>query len=294
MRQSRKSGLLIASIAAAIVALVVLAGILGLGWWPHGSSSPGNLQPLPHLSITLAARSAAEVDFLLTTARPLIEPGDSFDLVVGNGSLSQETANQDAQQLRSEFSGVTVFAHTSGLENYSEVTEGVGTNVSGVLYDYEPGYEPEFTFNFTQTLANLEEATAIAHRQGVASVGYVTGRPILESSLEKYGWNYAVMALSVDRLIAQTQTYCAQSRSAFLNATSKVIGQFQAANMTSVPTFQITIGNATTQLPNGVTAVPAYDCASELVSIGLHTLYIWWDQGGESDLLAFLQDIGRS
>ncbi len=287
--------LLVGIVALAVVAAVVLATV-GLASQSSPPATGSGFAPLPHLAITFAANSSSEVRFLLTSARPYLEPGDSFDLVSGspeNSTLSVSNLQRWSEELRAAYPWATISFHTAGVGNLGGVAPAAIGNASGVLYDYEPGFEPEFSFNFTATLANFQNATAIAHANGVRSIGYPIGRMLLDPALQKYDWNYATLAGTVDQLIVQTQTYCAQGVPRFAEATGLVLAQFKAANLTSVPTFQVTIGNATTALPNGVTAVPAYDCAAQLTGAGLSTLYLWWDIGGESNLLAFLQDIGR-
>lgn len=279
---------------AGVVAAIVLVGVTVFGW---GAPAPSGPPALPSLSITFAANSSAEVETLLTTLRPYVEPGDAFDLVSGSPASSPlNVANLDrwAAELRSAFPGDAVYAHTAGVAHFGEVAAGVGPNVSGIYYDYEPGFEPEFTFNFSQTLAHFANVTAIAHTYGVLSIGYPTGRPVLDSSLAAYDWNYATLAGSVDRLVVQTQTYCKEGAPSYAAALEQLLGQYDGAGRTDRPNVQITIGNATTSLPNGVTAAPAYDCAAQLAPLGWHTVYLWWDLGAVGELTEFLQDIGRS
>jgi len=293
-RARHRLAYLLTAVAVVLVAILVV-GVTVFGWWRPAPSAPPPA-PLPSLDITFAANSTEEVESLLTTVRPYIEPGDSFDLVSGspeNSTLSVPNVNRWAAELRDAFPGHPIYAHTAGLTHYAEMAAGVGTNVSGILYDYEPGFEPEFTFNFTATLSNFRNVSEIAQAYGVASVGYPVGRPILEPNLAVYGWNYATLAGTVDALTVQTQTYCKAGASTYAEALSTVLGQYATEGLPSLPEFQITIGNATTTLPNGVTAGPAYDCAAELAPLGLHSLYLWWNEGALPDLLTFLADIGR-
>jgi len=288
--------LLVAASVAVAVSLVLVIGYGVLGWGSSGASTPPPLRPASGLSITFAANSEAEVNFLLTTARPYIASNDSFDLVSGspeNSSLSVSNVNHEAQELHAAYPSLTIYAHTAGIDHYSEMTAGLGSGISGVLYDYEPGFEPEFTLNFSQTIANFENATALAHAHGLQSVGYPIGRLLLNRTDQQYGWNYATLSLAVDQMVLQVQTYCVQGPSTYSTAVETALGQYRTADLSTVPTFQITIGNATTRLPNGVTATPAFDCAQQLSYLGLHSLYLWWDQGGESNVIAFLEDLGR-
>ena len=276
--------------------LVLVVGFEDLGWCSSGAHTSSGQSSPSSLSITFAADSNLEVNFLLTTARFYVESGDSFDLVSGspeNSSLGVRNIDNEAQELHSAYPQDTVYAHTAGIAHYSSMAAGVGSDVSGILYDYEPGFEPEFTYNFTRTVLSFENATVEAHAHGLLSVGYPIGRVLLDRAYLQYDWNYATLALAVDRLVVQTQTYCVQGASTFATAISAALDEYKAAGLTTVPTFQVTIGNATTQLPNGVTATPAFDCAQDLSTYGLHSLYVWFDEGGESNVIEFLQDLGR-
>jgi hypothetical protein len=287
--------LIIVGAIVVVVLVILLVGVTVDNW---GRPAPSALPtPLPTLAITFDANTSAEVTTLLTTIRPYVLPGDSFDLVSGSpesSPLSVTNVNHWAAELRETFPSATIYAHTAGISNYGTLSAGVRGNVTGVLYDYEPTFEPEFTYNFSSTLSNFQNVSAAARAAGVESVGYPIGRPILGAEVEDYRWNYAVLAGAVDRLVIQTQYYCKVGPTTFATAVSTVLDQYAAADVSPAPTFQVTIGNATTSLPNGVTAAPAYDCAQELTSLGLHTLYVWWDEGAASELVQFLQDIGRT
>jgi hypothetical protein len=294
-RRLRNAIIVAVSVAVGVV-VVVAVGITVFGWGVSGASPSTPTGPVSNLSITFAADSDAEVNFLLDQARAYISPGDSFDLVSGSPEDSGPRVSNvinEAQELSAAFPGRTIYSHTAGIANYRTMASGIGSKVAGVFYDYEPGFEPEFTLNFTQTVSSFENVTSVAHQYNLQSVGYPIGRALLESDLQQYHWNYAALAQTVDQLVIQIQTFCVQGPSIFSKAIATALGQYQAAHLSTVPTFQITIGNSTTHLPNGVTAPQAYACYQKLGTYGLHTLYLWWDQGGESNLIAFLQNIGR-
>lgn len=283
----RRRYALVALVAAVAVALVVVVATYGT---PSPSGGGGTTRTSP-LAFTFAANSSAEVQTLLTTLRPYVLPGDAFDLVSGSPEgvpLSLTNLNRWAAELRSAYPSNAIYAHTAGVANYATVAAGVSSDFAGVLYDYEPGFEPEFTYNFTQTLSDFANVSAIARAHGIESVGYPIGRPILGNGTGGIRWDYAALAGEMDQLVVQSQTYCHAGMSAFADAVETVQAQYAAEDLPAVPEFQVTIGNATTSLPNGVTSSTGIACADALVARGLPSVYVWWDEGGVAELVQFL------
>ena len=297
---------------AAVAAAVSTAPDPRSGWsisdppWPPGGGGgvPPNgttnnttgPPPANFFNITFAATDGQEVQTLLTNVSPYILPGDSFDVLAGNdGNITSSVRNVDrgSSDLHAAFPDAKIFVHTSGILSYSELAPHMDANITGMSYDYEPGYEPEFTFNFSKTVDNFANVSRIAHEYGLESVGYPTGIPLLSAYLDTYDWDYGKLGRTVDQLFIQTQLFCQLSPTDYARVVSVVLDQYAAAGVFARPYFQISIGNATTDLPHGVTAPTAYACAQQLESLGVHTLYLWWDEGGLPDLLQFLSDIGR-
>lgn len=248
------------------------------------------------LSITFSAKSSAEVRSLVQS-RAYIQEGDSFDLVSGSPAslpLATGLIDQWASMLRSAYPTADIFAHTAGVAHFEELARHAGPSLSGIYYDYEPGYESEFTWDFSESLARFKEVTAIAHRHGTESVGYPTGRPLLSASLERYHWNYATLAGAVDRLVVQTQRYCLRGPSEFEEATAILLGQFASDRPGApLPTLQITIGDRTPRTPNAVGPGQGSDCARVLAAHGIRELYIWSVPRDHGKVVRFLQEIGR-
>ena len=287
--------------AAFGLTVAVVALLLGQSAGTSPSPSPNAavstaVASLPRFSITFAANSTAEVTSLVTTDKPYIRSGDSFDLDSGSPSklpLNVTAINYWASLLRAAYPKAVIYAHTSGLAHLATLAAGVSKNISGVYYDYEPRYEPEFTTNFTQTLAEFANATVIAHTFGLESVGYPFGRPIAVKNWTQYDWDYGKLAKTVDQLVIQTQRYCRGGISKFQNAVSIVLGEYAADGVNGTPIFQITIGNNTTLTPNEVDPLQAYNCTQVLKDEGLRSLYLWWGPSDNAGVVQFLQEIGR-
>jgi len=290
--------LLLFALVIAIAALLVDTAMptISSGSENSGLALAREYPTLPHLNITFAANSTAEVESLITTDQPYIRAGDSFDLDSGspsNLSLNLTAINYWASLLHAAYPKTAIYAHTSGLAHFATLAAGVNRDISAIYYDYEPGYEPEFTRNFTQTVADFVNATIIAHAHGLQSVGYPFGRPIDNPGWTKYHWDFGKLAEVVDQLVVQTQRYCQDNTSDFQTATSIVLGQYAADHVAGSPIFQVTLGINATVTPNQVDPQQAYACARVLTNDGLRSLFLWWGPGDNSGVVQFLRDIGR-
>jgi hypothetical protein len=286
-----------------ITTVLVTAGLL-LGSLAHGAGGTDNslvrvasdFTPPVNVSIVFAANNSGEVKSLLTTDKPYIRAGDSFELVSGvpwKRSLNLSQIDSWAGQLRAAYPDAKIYAGTAGIAHFTSLARKVSSQVSGIFYDYEPGYEPGFTGNFSQTVSEFENVTAIAHARGLLSIGYPTGRPIATAQFRADNWSYGILAKTVDALVVQTQAYCHNSTPSFANATTTVLDQYAAADAPGLPTFQVTLGVNTSLTPNQVSPSHAYSCAKVLAHDGLKTLYLWFGPGSNVDVVRFLKDLGR-
>ena len=72
----------LAAMAAILLTLVLAFPASAAGESDLKFATPRS--PLPPLAITFAAATSAEVEFLISSVRPYIERGDSFDIVSGS------------------------------------------------------------------------------------------------------------------------------------------------------------------------------------------------------------------
>jgi hypothetical protein len=304
----------IAPIAAIAFVLLVVAAAEG-DLRPTGSDGlvdattrPSSGLPPLGLNITFAANTSTEVGDLVNDSA-LVRPGDSFDLASGNPQsydpLNVTQVEGWILEIHSAYPNATLYVQTAGFANYAalgqNLSEWLGSNatlasirIGGLLYDYEPAYEPEFNANFSPTLVNLENASRIAHSFSFASVGYLTGRAITRTHFPK--WNYAKLGEVVDELFVQTQRSCLAGNQTFEQNVSKVLSEYRNLKATDpppAPTFQITLGPDINGTPNGVRSSQAYGCAQVLVRSGLSSLYLWFNPASNAFVKAFLQDLGR-
>lgn len=315
----RVRGLRVAGLLAAILVMVVAGqwaavASSGVSLRSPGSptdqsattSPPGCAQPL-----IISAYSQIQIDELIADkSAGYFCSQYVIDMVSGNDNSTVSLSNLQtwSQNVLDRFPSFTaaanLFCQTAGLTNVNTIVEdlnpthGCGT----ILYDYEPGYEPEFSWNFTTTLHNMgkfsTDVTTNAKYGTFSAWGYPTGRPVLEKDLEPYNWDYARLISPiggyadhpVDQAI-QTQRY-ASSPTNWSLAIEKLITQYKGEGIPiSHLVVQVTLGTT----GNGVSASTAYSDYTALVrDLGgkLPTyFYVWWSSN--SVLTAFLQKMGR-
>ena len=218
--------------------------------------------PLPPLTILFAANTRTKVDALLRTR--CIEPGDAIDLVSGSPArlpLRIDRLRAWATELRRAYPSVPLFVHSAGTVHIENLAREMGASISGIYYDYEPNYEPEFSADFVRTIAVFKNVKAIVHRYDTRCVGYPTGRPLLEPTYRAYRWNYRELAEAIDGLVVRTQRYCRQGTAAFAQAVLTLLGQFAHRGARPAPGLQLTIGHDPWSTPNGVGPKRASECA---------------------------------
>ena len=235
--------------------------------------------------------NSAGLGAALTTLKPHLRAKDRFMLVSGNtdGEIDVAWLNEAALELRSVYQTAPIYAATSGLKNIGAAAQGVSNLFTAVVYIYEPNFpnQPEFSWDFETTLSRFDDVGKQVRKNGFRAVGKPTGRPILQSNLQSYNWNYGRLAESVDELFVQTQTYCKDGPSAFASALDTLSEQFQGHAKTSwVP--QVTIDP---DAPNGTTVTQARACLEEAKRRGRSGAVLWWSPNFVDKAVAFIASL---
>jgi hypothetical protein len=213
---------------------------------------------------------------------PYVRTQDVFVLVSGNNSGSPDFPNVIywTTNLHQRFPGNDIWLLTSGLDNVAMVASNraqIPSQLTTLVYDYEPNWpnEPEFSWDFPTTISNYTTAASIAHAGGFALVGAPTGRPVLESGLQQYNWDYGGLRSQsgTDGMLVQTQTYCKSGKDVFAQALAKLKTQQTAAGF-SLDRLHPQISVDTNSV-NGVAVPLALDCAREARLAGFPRLSIW-------------------
>ncbi len=283
--------------AVAIVAVIVLGAFPGAFTPSHTTMGPSGVASVEPVTTGSSGPGNYDVTFAITNDAALndifgnssmVVSGDSFEIVASNPT----TINNWALELHDAFPGTKIYAHVSGITNFETLAPEVGKYVTGIYYDYEPGYEPEWTYNFADTEVNFRTVAAVAKEYGIQSVGYPSGLPLLKSYLADYHWNYATLGGIVSRMVIQAQLFCQLSTADYARALGVVVDQYAAAGLKTLPEFQITVGSPSVY-PHAVDPAQAYACAQVAQSDGLKASFVWWGTNGTA-LHQFMHDIGRT
>jgi hypothetical protein len=243
---------------------------------------------------TLEAFNPGQVDEILGPDLPYVSAGDTIDLGAHflNNTPDIPVLNAWANQLHAALpSGVNLTARVESLANVRLAAEGLSPYFSGIAVDYEPdtSFFPNWTWNFSTALSYYENATAICHSYGRLAIAYPTGRPLNESDLEPYHWDYARIAAVVDAEKIETQSWAAPSDWAI--ATAKLVSEFAQDDVSLARlTVQITVGLA----GHDVNVVNASDAISDIdlaLDRSIDGIYLWGETGAanRSALLEVLQ-----
>lgn len=224
-----------------------------------------------------------------TEFRPYITRDDIFLVVSGNfNSLDLAWIDEATATLKRTYPDVPVFVGTGGFRNVSLIVEKVAHPCQGLVYIYEPNLpgEPEFTWDPEGTAANFRRAAELARQRGLAFAVKPTGRPLLQTGLKKYGWDYRALAGTADAVFVQTQTYCKKGPDVFQKAIKKLQSQFET-NGVSVPWFpEISVDP---EAPNGVPVSRAVKCTQVARAEGITGVLLWWSPEHVEAALEFLR-----
>ncbi|MCI4373373.1 MAG: hypothetical protein L3K02_07015, partial [Thermoplasmata archaeon] len=158
--------------------------------------------------LVIAAYNEAMVEAIQGPLRGFFRAGDEIDLVSGNHDrpLSVPTLNRWTTDLAGTLpAGVRFAAHTSGLGNATTIASQGVPRLSSILLDYEPNWDPAFTWDFAPSLAHFDQFASACRAAGRRAVAYPTGRPLREVALQGYGWDYGELRRHVDEVYPQTQ-----------------------------------------------------------------------------------------
>jgi hypothetical protein len=231
------------------------------------------------------------VDALAGPLCPFLRGGDEIDLVSGNHDrpLSVPTLSGWFDRLRRSLPPSILYAaHTSGLENVRQIAAQAPTELRSILLDYEPTWDPQFTWDVAGTLAHLGQFAQHCRAGGRRAVGYPTGRPLLEAALQAYRWDYAEMQGRVDDLYPQTQHWATRGVRSWASALEILRAQRRAHQLDPAgPVAQLTIGDR----DNGLLATTAIERYREAASGGLGRLFLWWAPGMLGEVEQFLRSL---
>lgn len=167
--------------------------------------------------------------------------------------------NQLADNIRAEYPNVTIGVRTFGQKYMRNLKNAaLSPNITVLSYVYEPrweyGDEPEFSTDFTKTLANyakLESEMAAWTNQGKQIWTEPTGQGLPHRTYQ--GWNYAQIAQYVDVVSIQSQRNAQEQwngtdPNSYTDAIAQVTTDMQQAGV-AVWYMQLSIGNEVNGIP---------------------------------------------
>lgn len=218
---------------------------------------------------------SSQLNFILHDVSQYIRSGDLFVLVSGNNGnpLTTTWLNDSAAALKSEFPNNEIYAYTASTKNVASAAQGLKSSISGIIYGYEPGManEAEFSWNFSTTLQNMSAASMAATKAGRLSGTAPTGRPLLESDLLQYGWQYGQLSRQMHLTIVQTQTWAKKGGSWLVQALALLQHQYAGTSEQWMP--QLTVDSTD---GNGISAQAAYEDTQVMESDHLRYVSIWF------------------
>lgn len=198
-----------------------------------------------------------------------IRPGDGFVIISGNfeNELNIPWVNSSIQTLRSLYPLTEIYVLTAGRDKLSRLVSGIMWPVEGVGHVYEPG-TPGFSSNEAETLKFFLDASTLVRGQGFKSCVMPTGRPVF-GTLDDTLWDYGRLALSVDIMFPQLQTWARQNR--WKEALNLVYNQFKAQGFPAqiIPQITIDLPPAQGGMVNGVDAETGAVCMKQAQTRGV-------------------------
>jgi hypothetical protein len=243
------------------------------------------------LAIILAVYNDAMIRAVAGLLAPRLRLGDRLDLVVGNRDRPVELATLTRWRA---MLGATMpeeaigTVHTCGERNVALVAHDGPPWVRSVLLDYEPDFDPEFTWELPGTLHHLDRLAGLCRGAGRRAIGYPTGRALLEGPLQAYRWDYGELGRHLDGVYVQTQHWARTGPETWARALGRLREQLGPTLWTTGDVaVQLTLGDG----PNAVTVPVAVESYRTAESMGVRQLVLWWAPAFANEVAEFLGGI---
>ena len=230
--------------------------------------------------------------------KPYLRDGDMIAVSHANGNkaVNMDVLNGRLEDLHHGLEGIKAeySVLTAGYDNIKTIASSLDiSRASSIMYDYEPGYEPEFSDDYAATLANFQHSAAMIRRYGFKAAAAPFGDPLWNESFYPK-WDFGKLAHTQDFMDVQLQPKLKSDYQnsnkhipQYKSAADKLKTQLAAAN-TSVPVFgQVSIGDPA--VGNYVTPAYAEEARKVLLDHHFAGVAVWWTPPFVHDVLAFLQ-----
>ncbi|MBI4019314.1 MAG: hypothetical protein HY364_03595 [Candidatus Aenigmarchaeota archaeon] len=215
----------------------------------------------------------------------LFKDGDWMLLVTGNfgNEIKPEFVTECLKILGpagKDFNYAVYTGNIGKLQRLASILDSSEIDAIGTVY--EPSDYANFSWDFNFTIANAKNISKIAHDAGFKSSILVTGRPLRERSLDKYGWDFGQLAHDLDTMIIQTQG--AIPRGTLVADMRSLITYRNRAATEDKPVFlQITVSPPNTNA-NGVGLDDAKNAYTNMLAQGFRPS-MWWTSTDEGKSL---------
>jgi hypothetical protein len=180
--------------------------------------------------------------------------------------------------------------HTSGYINAAYAARSAPAEIGAISEDWEPGFEPEFSFNFGTVLHWASALYSVAHANHRNAIFFVTGRGLGQYS---GSWNYGLLASKLDHVTVQTQANCygQNSQVNMANAVRMLISQFRQYGQ---PLNKLTVVVSVPIEYNAVSPYTAAHCVETALSLGVTHAEVYWSPSRiPADYAQYLRNLGR-
>lgn len=251
-----------------------------------GLPSPSAAAPLPppfHFAVSLYG------GHWLSVARhvaPFLQPGDYFVVRLGRLLAQPAKAKAVLQALQTLAPQVHLILLVNGEGQMLEALPFLPPFVHWVADDYEPGYDPAFSWNEQDTAREIRLLSSLAAESGVRLVMVPTAQTLWDPHLVP--WNWLKLAQLSPWWMVQTQSQ-ARHRDQFLLVTGALANLFQGVRfwpeITVGPHPGPGIGNAVPP------AVAAHDLRQAASLFHVRGALVWHAAGDWRSVVALIQDV---
>lgn len=270
---------------AGIWGLGALAALAPLLWLP-----PAVAAAAPGLAVDVALVGLGHALSSAVRLAPYMRAGDAWELVVDPRGRSFDARYKAVLGvLHRRYPSIHILVLTSGIHNLLLLAPITPSYVQWLGDDFEPGYEPEFSWS--PRVMALEFRVASRHLRAyhkhlfVAPVGRhlfqpAVGPKLLNRLAPDYGW-----------VMPQTQHLAHRPR-AFLTVV-RAIRRNLPRRIRFWP--EVTVGNPHLQrdVPNGMPPSRLAKVLRHLPALGVHGVFIWHTPASVTDTVALLRGLGR-
>ncbi|HTW40389.1 MAG TPA: hypothetical protein VMF04_06020 [Thermoplasmata archaeon] len=259
-----------------------------------GSGAPAGAPPSNATPLVIAPQSinASSISAISERFAPYLISNDTIMLSSGlnNSTPNVSYLNSRLADLAPSLpSGIHFEARTAGLSNVHDlVTGGLSSSFEGVIYDYEPGFEPEFTLNFSTTLSNFASFAHSCHAAGFAAYGYPTSQPLWVGADRSYNWNYGALLATtgLDALQIQLQGAAHASTTTWTSAIESLVTEYAGYGIPpSAISVQLTLASGD---PNDISVSTAYTDYEIALAHGVGQVVLWWNSASVGPMLQLL------